>query len=81
MNALNVKVDRYLWMPSDVGNNKNGALIFLKDGVWNKVKGWMAKILSIGGKEVLINLLLRLCWFTLCLVSNSLVDYVNTSIL
>ena len=40
-------------MPSDAGNHKNGAFKFLKDRVWNKVKGWMEKILSVGGKEVL----------------------------
>ena len=46
--------ERYLGMPSDVGNNKNGTFKFLKDRVWNKVKGWLEKILSMGGKEVLI---------------------------
>lgn len=41
-------------MPSDVGNSKNGAFKFLKDRVWSKIKGWMEKLLSAGGKEVLI---------------------------
>ena len=39
-------------MPSDVGNSKSGDLKFLKDRVWNKVKGWMEKILSVGGKVI-----------------------------
>lgn len=41
-------------MPSNVGNSKNGAFKFLKDRAWNKVKVWMAKVLSAEGKEVLI---------------------------
>ena len=41
-------------MPTDVGSSKNGAFKYLKDRVWDKVKGWMEKILSSGGKEVLI---------------------------
>ena len=58
MNALNIAnvslSNRYLGMPTDVGNNKNCAFNFLKDRVWSKVKGWMEKLLSSGGKEVLI---------------------------
>ena len=46
--------EKYLGMPSDIGNSKNGAFKYLKDRVWNKVKGWMEKVLSSGGKEVLI---------------------------
>ena len=46
--------ERYLGMPSDVGNSKNGAFKFLKDRVWSKIKGWMEKLLSSEGKEVLI---------------------------
>ena len=41
-------------MTTDVGTCKNGAFKFLKDRFWNKVKGWMEKLLSAGGKEVLI---------------------------
>ena len=46
--------DKYLGMPSDVGVSKNGAFKYLKDRVWKRVQGWMEKILSTGGKEVLI---------------------------
>jgi hypothetical protein len=49
--ALN---DRYLGMPTDVGSSRNGTFRFLRDRVWAKVKGWLEKILSGGGKEVLI---------------------------
>ena len=31
--------EKYLGMPTDVGSSKNGAFKYLKDRVWNKVKG------------------------------------------
>ena len=46
--------ERYLGMPMDVGNSFNGTFKFLRDHVWSKIKGWLEKILSAGGKEVLI---------------------------
>jgi hypothetical protein len=46
--------EKYLGMPSDVGNCKNGAFKCLKDRVWKRVQGWIEQILSVGGKEVLI---------------------------
>ena len=46
--------DRYLGMPTDVGHSKKGTFKHLSDHVWDKVKGWMGKCLSAGGKEVLI---------------------------
>jgi hypothetical protein len=49
--ALN---ERYLGMPTDVGSSRYGTFKFLKDRVWGKVKGWIEKILSLGGKAVLI---------------------------
>jgi hypothetical protein len=51
MESLN---ERYLGMPTDVGSSKYGTFKFLKDRVWCKVKGWLEKILSSGGKDVLI---------------------------
>jgi hypothetical protein len=49
--ALN---ERYLGMPTDVGASRYGTFKFLRDRVWSRVKGWLEKILSVGGKEVLI---------------------------
>ncbi|XP_073362809.1 uncharacterized protein [Aegilops tauschii subsp. strangulata] len=46
--------DRYLGMPTDVGHSKKGTFKYLSDRVWDKVKGWMSKCLSAGGKDVLI---------------------------
>lgn len=46
--------EKYLGMPSDVGSSKNGAFKYLKDRLWSKIKGWMEKLLSSAGKEVLM---------------------------
>src|SRR6185437_9192322 len=46
--------EKYLGMPSDVGNSTNGAFKYLKDRVWKRVQGWMEQSFSAGGKEVLI---------------------------
>ena len=70
--------ERYLGMPSDVGNCKNEAFKFLKDRVWNKVKGWMEKLLSAGEKEVLIKSLAHAFQSTPCHVSDCPAVFVNT---
>ena len=46
--------DRYLGMPTDVGHSKNGTFRYLRDRAWENIRGWMEKILSAAGKEVLI---------------------------
>jgi hypothetical protein len=46
--------EKYLGMPSDVGKSQNGAFKFLKDHVWKKIQGGMERLLSAGGKDVLI---------------------------
>ena len=57
-NTLNVHneslSDRYLGMPREVGHAKNGTFRYLRDRVWEKIRGWMEKLLSAAGKEVLI---------------------------
>ena len=40
-------------MPIDVGHSKNGTFKYLWDRVWEKIKGWMEKLLSAAVKEVL----------------------------
>jgi hypothetical protein len=49
--------DKYLGMPSHVGNSKNGAIKFLKDRYRNKVRGWVDKLLFWGGRKFLSNIL------------------------
>ena len=46
--------EKYLGLPSSVGRSKNGVFKYLKDRVWARVRGWMEKALSCGGKEILI---------------------------
>ena len=46
--------EKYLGLPSDVGRSKNGAFGYLKDRIWKRLQGWMEKLLSSGGKEILI---------------------------
>jgi hypothetical protein len=46
--------ERYLGMPTDVGQSKMGTFKYLRDRIWEKVRGWMEKLLSAAGKEVLI---------------------------
>ena len=36
-----------------MGHAKNGTFKYLRDRVWDKIKGWMEKIFA-GGKEILI---------------------------
>lgn len=45
---------KYLGLPTDVGHSKNGTFKYIRDRVWEKIKGWMAKLLASAGKEVLI---------------------------
>ena len=46
--------EKYLGLPTMVGRSKNGSLQSLKERVWKRVKGWKEKLLSKGGKEILI---------------------------
>jgi hypothetical protein len=46
--------EKYLGMPLDVGRSNNGAFKYLKDKIWRRVQGWLEKLLSAGGKDILI---------------------------
>jgi hypothetical protein len=46
--------EKYLGLPSDVGRSKNGTFAFLKERIWKRLQGWMEKLLSSGGNEILI---------------------------
>ncbi|KAF5454504.1 hypothetical protein F2P56_024162 [Juglans regia] len=46
--------EKYLGLPSFVGRSKTRAFSEIKHRVWRKLQGWKEKVLSAGGKEVLI---------------------------
>ena len=69
--------DRYLGMPTEVGHAKNGTFKYLRDRVWEKIKGLMEKLLSYTGKEVLIKAVARLYPYILCRVSGFLGAFVE----
>ena len=45
---------KYLGLPSIIGKSKTEVFTEIKERVGEKLSGWKEKILSIGGKEVLI---------------------------
>ncbi|XP_050233408.1 uncharacterized protein LOC126681895 [Mercurialis annua] len=49
-----VNQGKYLGLPSLIGRNKRQIFQFIKERIWQKMKGWSAKFLSRSGKEVLI---------------------------
>ena len=44
----------YLGLPNTIGRNKSSIFGFLKDKMQNRIQGWDKKLLSKGGKEVLL---------------------------
>jgi hypothetical protein len=55
--ALN---DKYLGLPEMVGTNRSDCFRHLIDQVNSRINGWKEKLLTSGGKKILIKLLLRL---------------------
>jgi len=45
---------KYLGLPSFIGRSKKQVFAVLKERVGQKLKGWKGKLLSMGGKEILI---------------------------
>lgn len=46
--------EKYLGLPSFIGRGKKASLMFIKEGVWAKIRGWKGKLLSQAGREVLL---------------------------
>ena len=46
--------EKYLGLPTMIGRSKNDSMQSLKERVWKRVQGWKGRLLSKGGKEVLI---------------------------
>ena len=50
---------KYLGLPSIIGKSKTKVFTEIKKRVGKKLSGWKEKILSIGGKEVLIKVVVQ----------------------
>jgi hypothetical protein len=46
--------ERYLGLPVYVGKSKAKVFGYLKDRMWQKIQGWLEKLLSKVGKEILV---------------------------
>ena len=49
--ALN---DKYLGLPANVGLDKTDCFQYLIDRIVQRISGWKEKLLSAGGKEILL---------------------------
>jgi hypothetical protein len=46
--------EKYLGLPVYVGRSKKKAFEYIKDKIWARIQGWIERLLSKAGKEVLI---------------------------
>ncbi|KAA3453713.1 reverse transcriptase [Gossypium australe] len=53
------KLEKYLGLPSMVGRNKRRAFKELKEKLTRRVSSWSSRLLSMGGREVLIRAVLQ----------------------
>ncbi|KAK3200123.1 hypothetical protein Dsin_023538 [Dipteronia sinensis] len=51
--------ENYLGIPCFTGRNKRNFFANIVDSVWAKIKGWGEKLLSVGGKEVLLKVVIQ----------------------
>ncbi|KAK2634048.1 hypothetical protein Ddye_028840, partial [Dipteronia dyeriana] len=51
--------DKYLGLPSFSSRNKLQLFRDLKERIWRKICGWRGKLLSTGGKEILIKVVIQ----------------------
>jgi ribonuclease HI len=78
--ALN---ERYLGMPIHVGKSRTKTFRHIKDRVWKLIQGWMEKLLSRAGKEILIKAVAQaIPTFTMsCFdLTKTICDEISTSI-
>ncbi|CAN1846005.1 LINE-1 retrotransposable element ORF2 protein [Linum perenne] len=50
---------KYLGMPSFVGRRKKDTFMFIKERIWERIQKWKGRMLSKGGKEVLVKSVLQ----------------------
>lgn len=51
--------DSYLGLPQNVAGNKREIFGYVKDKVWNRMQSWKGRIISRGGKEILIKSIIQ----------------------
>ncbi|KAK3211755.1 hypothetical protein Dsin_016461 [Dipteronia sinensis] len=52
-------LDRYLGLPCFIGRSKRKLFSDITDKVWNKIKGWGERFLSVGRKKILIKAVIQ----------------------
>ncbi|KAK2657030.1 hypothetical protein Ddye_010082 [Dipteronia dyeriana] len=51
--------EKYLGLPCFTGRSKRNLFTNIVDRVWDKIKGWGEKLLSVGGKDILIKAIIH----------------------
>ena len=51
--------EKYLGLPSFVGRGKKQSFSYIREQIWHKMQGWKERLLSQGGREVLIKAVLQ----------------------
>ena len=51
--------EKYLGLPSFVGRGKKQSFSYIREQIWHKMQGWKKRLLSQGGREVLIKVVLQ----------------------
>ena len=57
--AITSNYDKYLSLSSFVGRAKNQSFSYIRELIWHKMQGWKERLLSQGGREVLIKEVLQ----------------------
>lgn len=52
-------MERYLGLPNVVGRRKKESFQHFKEKIYTRIEGWSTRMLSEGGKEVLLNSVLK----------------------
>ena len=51
--------EKYLGLPSFVGRAKKQSFSYIQERIWHKMQGWKERLLSQGGREVLVKAVLQ----------------------
>ena len=51
--------EKCLGLPSFVGRSKKASLLYIKERVWSKIRGWKEKLLSQAGREILLKIVIQ----------------------